>query len=59
MTNRSLQRLFWRVTDVLDYVLTLTRMRILDALAGVQPETPADQRRPRRCHTCKFEYRFQ
>ena len=40
MANRSLQRPFWRVTDALDYVLILTRMRILDALADVQRETP-------------------
>jgi len=47
------------VTDALDYVLTLTSLRILDALAGVQPETPADQRRERGCPTCKLWYRFQ
>jgi hypothetical protein len=38
-------RAFWRTLDALDYWLTLTRLRILDALAGPEPETPADQRR--------------
>ena len=28
-----------------DLQLTLARLRILDALAGPEPETPADQRR--------------
>ena len=40
-------KLFWRVADQLDYLLTLARLRILDALAGSEPETPADQRRER------------
>jgi hypothetical protein len=31
------------VADELDYLLTLARLRILDALAGPEPETPADQ----------------
>ena len=43
MTQRSLRHLFWRVADELDYLLTLARLRILDALAGPLPETPADQ----------------
>jgi hypothetical protein len=38
-------RFFWRVLDVLDYWLTLTRLRILDALTGPLPETPEDQQR--------------
>jgi hypothetical protein len=42
-----LRRLFWRVADQLDYLLTLARLRILDALAGPLPETPADQQRAR------------
>jgi hypothetical protein len=42
-----LRRLFWRVADDLDYVMTLTRLRILDALAGPLPETTADQERKR------------
>jgi hypothetical protein len=29
--------------DHFDFLLTLTRLRILDALAGPEPETPADQ----------------
>jgi hypothetical protein len=33
------------VVDELDYLLTLARLRILDALAGPLPETEADQRR--------------
>jgi hypothetical protein len=42
-----LRRLFWRVGDQLDYLLTLAWLRILDALAGSLPETPADRQRPR------------
>jgi hypothetical protein len=45
MTDGPLRRLFWRVVDELDYLLTLARLRILDALAGPLPETEADQRR--------------
>jgi hypothetical protein len=41
------QRLFWRVVDELDYLLTLLRLRILGALAGPEPETPADRQRAR------------
>ena len=40
-------RLFWRVVDQLDYLLTLARLRILDALPGPELETPADRRRQR------------
>ena len=47
MTDSPLQRLFWRVVDALDYLLTLVSLRILDALAGPEPETPADLRRKR------------
>jgi hypothetical protein len=45
MTDTRLGHLFWRVADELDYLLTLARLRILDALAGPPPETPGDQRR--------------
>jgi hypothetical protein len=38
-------KLFWRVADQLDYLLTLARLRILDAVCGPLPETRADQRR--------------
>ena len=31
--------LFWRVADALDYLVTLVRLRVLDALAGPEPET--------------------
>ena len=31
------------MADDLDYLVTLVRLRILDALAGPEPETPADQ----------------
>jgi hypothetical protein len=48
MTATRLGRLFWRVADHLDYLVTLPRLRILDALAGPEPETPADQERLRR-----------
>ena len=40
-----LRRLFWRVADDLDYLVTLTRLRVLDAIVGPFPETPADQQR--------------
>ena len=42
-----LRRLFWRVADDLDYLVTLARLRILDAMAGPLPETAADQQRAR------------
>jgi hypothetical protein len=42
-----LRRLLWRVADDLDYLVTLVRLRILDALIGPDPETPADQQRAR------------
>jgi hypothetical protein len=45
--ERPLRHLFWRVADELDYLLTLARLRILDAVAGPLPETPADQPRER------------
>jgi hypothetical protein len=47
MADGPLRRLFWRVADALDYLVTLLRLRILDALAGPLPETPADQQRER------------
>jgi hypothetical protein len=47
MTDGPLRRLFWRVADALDYLLTLARLHILDALAGPEPATPADQQRAR------------
>ena len=47
MATGRLRRSFWRAVDDLDYLLTLTRLRILDWLAGPLPETPADQQRAR------------
>ena len=47
MTDEPLRRLCWHLADVLDYLVTLAWLRILDALAGPLPETPADQRRKR------------
>jgi hypothetical protein len=44
MIDGPLRRLFWRVVDALDYLLTLAWLRILDALAGTLSETPTDQR---------------
>ena len=35
------------MADNLDYLWTLATLRILDALAGPLPETPADQQRAR------------
>ena len=45
MFDTGLRRVFWRVVDHLDYLLTLVRLRILDSVAGPEPETSADQRR--------------
>jgi hypothetical protein len=36
------------VADALDHLLTLARLRILDALAGPDPETVADRLRERK-----------
>jgi hypothetical protein len=44
---RGLLAFLWRVVDALDHVLTLARLRILEALAGPLPETPANQQRAR------------
>ena len=48
MLDTGLRRFVWRIADGLDYVLTLARLRILDALTGPLPETPEDQQRERR-----------
>jgi hypothetical protein len=45
MARGRLARFFWCMIDVLDYFLTLSRLRILDALAGPLPETAADRQR--------------
>jgi hypothetical protein len=45
MIDGPLRRLFWRLADALAYVRTMAWLRILDALAGPEPETPADQPR--------------
>jgi hypothetical protein len=45
MFDTGLRRVLWRVVDHLDYVLTLVKLRVLDAVAGTEPETPADQKR--------------
>jgi hypothetical protein len=47
MNDGPLRRLFWRMVDDLDNLWTLTTLRVLDALAGPEPETPADQQRGR------------
>jgi len=47
MLDTGLRRFFWRIADGLGYWLTLARLRILDAVAGPLPETPADQQRKR------------
>ena len=47
MFDTALRRVLWRVVDHLDYVLTLTKLRTLDALTGPLPETPEDQQRER------------
>jgi hypothetical protein len=45
MAGGRLRRLFRPGADDLDYLVTLARLCILDALAGPEPETPADQQR--------------
>jgi hypothetical protein len=45
MLDTGLRRFFWRIADGLGYWLTLARLRILDAVAGPEPVTPADQKR--------------
>ena len=47
MLDTGLRRFFWRIVDGLDYWLTLTKLRILDALAGSELETPTDEQRKR------------
>jgi hypothetical protein len=41
------ERLLWRVADHLDHLLTLARLRFLDALAGPESEMDGDQQRQR------------
>jgi hypothetical protein len=43
MAHRSLRLVFWRVLDALDYWLTLTQLRILDALCGEGVVITADE----------------
>jgi hypothetical protein len=43
MADRPLGLVFWRVLDALDYWLTLTRFRILDAVYGERVEITADE----------------
>jgi hypothetical protein len=43
MADSSLGFVFWRVFDALDYWLTLTRLRILDALCGEGLEITTDE----------------
>ena len=47
MAEGRLRRLFWHVVDPIGYLLTLAWLRILDALARPEPETPADEQRKR------------
>jgi hypothetical protein len=55
MAGGRLRGLFWRVADDLDYLATLVRLRVLDTLAGPEPETPADQQRARDRERIKAE----
>jgi hypothetical protein len=55
MANRSLGLAFWRVLDALDYWLTLTRLRVLDALCGAELVTPADDYRGRSLDRLKID----
>ena len=43
MADKSLGLVFWRVLDALDYWLTLTQLRILDALCGERVEITTDE----------------
>jgi hypothetical protein len=45
LLDTGLRRFLRRIVDGLDYVLTMVRLRILDAVAGPEPETSADQQR--------------
>ncbi len=45
MLETGLRRLFGRIADGFDYWRTVTKLRVLDALAGPLPETPEDQQR--------------
>jgi hypothetical protein len=56
MADGRLRHFFWRVADHLDYLLTLVWLRILDALAGPLPETPADRQRQRDQERIKREF---
>jgi hypothetical protein len=47
MAEGPRRRLSWRVANHLDHHLTLARLRILDALAGPEPEMLSDRRRER------------
>jgi hypothetical protein len=47
VTDGRLPRAFWLMLDALYYWLALAWLRILDTLAGPEPETPADQQRKR------------
>jgi len=47
MLETRLGRIWWRIADSLDYRLTLTKLRILDALTRPLPEMPEDQQRER------------
>jgi hypothetical protein len=47
LLDSGLRRFFWRIVDGFDYWLTLTRLRIIDAVAGSELETPADEQRKR------------
>jgi len=49
VTDGRLPRAFWLTLDALHYWLTLAWLRILDALDGPEPETPADEQRERDC----------
>jgi hypothetical protein len=53
VVDGRLRQLFWRVADDLDYLWTLANLRMLDALAGPLPETPADRQRQRDRETLK------
>jgi hypothetical protein len=50
----------WRALDRVEYLVTLTRLRLVDAIYGPMPETLADEKREReheRLSGCRRHFR--
>ena len=54
---RRLARLHCDALDRADYLVTLARLRVLDWIAGPEPETEADLRRGRSAKGCARRFR--